>query len=206
MSKPLTLTERKRIAILDAAVAEFRLHGFDATSMDQIALRAEVSKRTVYNHFSSKDELFATMLMQLWNTSASTLDIAYQPNMPLVEQLTKIAAQKMSMLSDGNFLDLARVAIAATIHSPERAQEMIARLGEREENITLWIRSALADGKLKPLDPLFASSQLQGLLKASAFWPQVAMGQPVISAEKQRQIIDGAVHMFLACYGADGAV
>jgi TetR/AcrR family transcriptional regulator of autoinduction and epiphytic fitness len=37
---------------------------------------------------------------------------------------------KMQMLGDDNFLDLARVAIAATIHSLS-AQDMVARLGER---------------------------------------------------------------------------
>ena len=37
------------------------------------------------------------------------------------------------MLDDASFLDLARVAIAETIHSPERARDMVARLGEREE-------------------------------------------------------------------------
>ncbi len=32
----------------------------------------------------------------------------------------------MRMLTDANFIDLARVAIAATLHSPERAQAMVA--------------------------------------------------------------------------------
>ncbi|WP_390888393.1 TetR/AcrR family transcriptional regulator, partial [Leclercia adecarboxylata] len=54
--RPTRLTDRKRAAILEAAVAEFRAFGFAGTSMDRIAATAEVSKRTVYNHFASKDE------------------------------------------------------------------------------------------------------------------------------------------------------
>ena len=42
------LTDRKREAIIQAAIAEFRDNGFKVTSMDRIAARAEVSKRTVY--------------------------------------------------------------------------------------------------------------------------------------------------------------
>ncbi|MFP4904840.1 TetR/AcrR family transcriptional regulator, partial [Paraburkholderia sp. BR14261] len=46
---PQRLTDRKRAAIVAAAIDEFLASGFDATSMDRIAARANVSKRTVYN-------------------------------------------------------------------------------------------------------------------------------------------------------------
>ena len=69
---PQRLTDRKREAILSAAVEEFRTAGYEATSMDRIAAAAGVSKRTVYNHFPSKDELFGLMLEHLWNRSITT--------------------------------------------------------------------------------------------------------------------------------------
>ena len=59
MTAPQRLTDRKRLAILQAAAVQFRAHGFEASSMDKIAAIAGVSKRTVYNYFPSKDELFA---------------------------------------------------------------------------------------------------------------------------------------------------
>ncbi|MCY1250621.1 hypothetical protein D9M72_642770 [compost metagenome] len=104
------------------------------------------------------------------------------------------------MLGDDNFLDLARVAIAATIHSPERAQDMVARMGEREEGLTVWIRAAQADGRLTATAPDFAAQQVQGLLKSFAFWPQISMGKPGLSPEEQHQVADSALDMFLACY------
>ena len=66
---PTRLTDRKRAAILDAAVAEFRQSGYEVTSMDKIAASAGVSKRTVYNHFPSKEALFAQILEQMWERS-----------------------------------------------------------------------------------------------------------------------------------------
>ena len=74
MTAPQRLTDRKREAIIQAAIAEFRTNGFEVTSMDKIAATAGVSKRTVYNHFPSKDELFAAILRQLWERSTALGD------------------------------------------------------------------------------------------------------------------------------------
>lgn len=62
---PQRLTDRKRDAIVRAAVEEFRASGYEATSMDRIAEAAGVSKRTVYNHFPSKEALFSMILEEL---------------------------------------------------------------------------------------------------------------------------------------------
>ena len=196
----LRLTDRKRAAVIDAAIQEFLAAGFDATSMDRVAARAGVSKRTVYNHFPSKEALFAAILRKLWDSSDAEEAPAYSPRHPLRGQLLQLLLKKLSLLNDEAFLSLARVAIAAGIHSPERARDMVARMGEREEDLTAWIRAAAADGRLKTSDPMFASQQLQGLVKAFAFWPQVTMGQPPLSVDEQRQVAESAADMFLANY------
>jgi TetR/AcrR family transcriptional regulator of autoinduction and epiphytic fitness len=196
----LRLTDRKRAAVIDAAIQEFLAAGFDATSMDRVAARAGVSKRTVYNHFPSKEALFAAILRQLWDSSDTEKAPAYSSLQPLRGQLLQLLLKKLSLLNDEAFLSLARVAIAAGIHSPERARDMVARMGEREEDLTGWIRAAAADGRLKTTDPAFASQQLQGLVKAFAFWPQVTMGQPPLSLAEQQQVAESAADMFLATY------
>jgi TetR/AcrR family transcriptional regulator of autoinduction and epiphytic fitness len=200
MTAPQRLTDRKREAIIQAAIAEFRANGFDITSMDKIAATAGVSKRTVYNHFPSKEELFAEILNQLWTRATAEQEMSYRPDLPLRDQLRLMLQAKLQMLADDNFLDLARVAIAATIHSPERAQNMVARMGAREESLTVWIRAAQADGLLKPVAPDFAAQQIHGLLKSFAFWPQISMGQPGLSPEMQHTVVESALDMFLACY------
>jgi len=199
-STPLRLTERKRAAIVAASIDEFLASGFDATSMDRIAARASVSKRTVYNHFPSKEALFASILCQLWDASATADAPAYRAGEPLRPQLVELLMRKLRLLSDEAFFKLARVAIAAGIHSPERARDMVARIGEREEDLTVWVRSAAADGRLKTPDPAFAAQQLHGVVKAFAFWPQVAMGQPPLGEAQQRQIAESSADLFLARY------
>ncbi|OWQ93759.1 TetR family transcriptional regulator [Roseateles aquatilis] len=197
------LTDRKRQAIVDGAIAEFREHGFEVANMDRIAARAQVSKRTVYNHFDGKDALFDAILERLWVATESQVKLAYRPDRPLREQLLTLIEQKLAMSDDPQFLDLARVLIAEAIHAPQRARDMLCRLGGREEGLTVWIRAAIADGRLKAGDPAFAAAQLQALVKGFAFWPQITMGQPPLDAAQQRQVADSAADMFLAFHGTE---
>lgn len=203
---PIRLTDRKRDAIVQAAIGEFREHGFNGTSMDRVAAAAEVSKRTVYNHFPSKDELFGAILERLWECSQSLADVAYDPARPLRAQLLAVLAQKMALLNDASFIDLSRVAIAEMMHTPERAQAMVARLSEKEEGLPRWIRAAQQDGALRAdVDPQYAAHQLHGMVKSFAFWPQLAMGQPPLTPVQQAQVLGDAVDMFLGFYARQPA-
>ena len=173
-----------------------------ATSVDKVAARAEVSKRTLYNHFPSKDELFAAILHVLWESSASELQRPYEPARPVRDQLMELLQGKLAMLADESFLALARVAIAAGLHSPERAQGIVARLGEKDGGMLEWMRAAQKHGALKAADASLAYKQLECLVKGVAFWPQVAMGQPVLTARAQKQLASATADLFLSQYGA----
>lgn len=59
---PRTSSERTRRQILDAAYESFYRRGFGRSSVDEIAAMAKVTKRTLYNHFESKDSLLAAVL------------------------------------------------------------------------------------------------------------------------------------------------
>ena len=134
------LTDRKRDAIVQAAIGEFREHGFNGTSMDRVAAAADVSKRTVYNHFPSKEELFEAILLLMWERSQSPDDLAYTPARPLRDQLLELLAQKMRLLNDASFIDLSRVAMADMMHTPERARSITAKLSAKEEGLPRWLR------------------------------------------------------------------
>lgn len=68
----------KRAAILSAARALFLHPGFDRTSVDAIAARAQVSKRTVYDYFGDKHTLGRAVIdvtaESLFTTVRRTLD------------------------------------------------------------------------------------------------------------------------------------
>jgi AcrR family transcriptional regulator len=54
--------EQTRGRILDAAYGLFWRQGFLSVSMDQIAGRSGITKRALYQHFRSKDDLIAAAL------------------------------------------------------------------------------------------------------------------------------------------------
>ncbi|MDF2714328.1 MAG: transcriptional regulator, TetR family protein, partial [Paenibacillus sp.] len=47
-----------RNKVLQAAIGVFAEQGYHQASMDDIALKADVAKGTLYYHFSGKSELF----------------------------------------------------------------------------------------------------------------------------------------------------
>jgi TetR/AcrR family transcriptional regulator of autoinduction and epiphytic fitness len=198
--RPLTRSEIKHAAIIDAAAHEFRESGFAATSMDRIADRAGVSKRTVYNHFANKEALFEAILEILWTRVHAAVDVEYDPEQSLDAQLETIARRKLEVVADPNYVGLARALMGEAIRSPGFLEKKWEELSELEGGLTRWIDAADDDGRLAAPDPAFAAEQFAALLKVFAFWPQVAAGQPIPSGEEREAIINEAVAMFLARY------
>jgi AcrR family transcriptional regulator len=54
--------EERRTEILDSALAVFSRRGYHAASIDDIAAEAGVSKALIYEHFASKQELYADLI------------------------------------------------------------------------------------------------------------------------------------------------
>ena len=63
----------RRQAILEAAIAVFAQHGFDAATTDDIARAAGLSKGGLYWHFKSKDDILAAILVQIFDEELGVL-------------------------------------------------------------------------------------------------------------------------------------
>ena len=61
------LPPEKRESVLNAALAEFGTHDFDAASLDRIVAAAGVSKGGLYEYISSKEELYLYCMEQAWS-------------------------------------------------------------------------------------------------------------------------------------------
>ncbi len=62
-----------REAIVEAASRLFLERGFGSVSMDELAEAAGLARRTLYNQFTSKEEIFREMLLQGVGTSRGSV-------------------------------------------------------------------------------------------------------------------------------------
>ncbi|MER7805068.1 helix-turn-helix domain-containing protein [Streptomyces parvulus] len=76
-----------RERILAAAAALFAAQGINATGMEQIAERAPVSKRTLYAHFRTKDELVLAHLKDLASTGRTLESALTRKDIPPRERI-----------------------------------------------------------------------------------------------------------------------
>lgn len=199
----LPLTERKRCAVIEAAVIEFQRDGFDGASMNRIAATAGVSKRTVYKHFASKEELFEAIIEILLERLDALDEVVYDSSVPLVEQLEKIGRGMARLMMSEDFIKLARVVASRFMHSPELAASAMGG-GKRTKAILIgWIRAAKADARIVVGNPEIAARQFAGLIQEFAFWPQLIGSEPALSTRDLNRVARSAAQMFVAGYSAE---
>lgn len=58
----------RRTQLVDAAAAAFLAKGYDATTVEEVAERAGVSRLIVYRHFSGKEDLYRSVLGSVTET------------------------------------------------------------------------------------------------------------------------------------------
>jgi len=194
------LTEKKRADIIQAAKDEFRDNGFTATSMDRIAEAASVSKRTVYNHFDSKETLFKAIVQDMCNIFQRISEHPYDVHIPLRQQLETIAQRQMEMLCSERFLRLFKMLTAETLASPELTGPILENMEKENLGLIKWIRAAGEDGKLQVMDPVSAGRQFMALLEAFTSWPYLYGMERVQKMTDRQKVIDSAVDMFLGNY------
>lgn len=197
----LTLSEKKRAAILAAAAAEFQSNGYLATSMDRIASAAGVSKRTVYNHFPSKEDLFRAMAGEVWRQTMEAVELPYDAKVPIDQQLAALGTMKLGLLRRPEYSRQMRAVLAECFRSPERAREVFTCIWSDEDTLARWMKSAMQDGRLRKGDPKVAAEQFWGLVKYPVFLPLTLGLIEDLPDRDIQSIVKSAVAMFLSHHG-----
>ena len=114
--------DEKAHAIVQAARKTFLSRGFDAASMDHIALTAGVSKRTVYNRFRSKEELFGAAITEtcqsLLPINVDDIEASLEPK----ELLFKLARIVVRGILQPDAVSLRRIAAFEAERTPAIGQ------------------------------------------------------------------------------------
>jgi TetR/AcrR family transcriptional regulator of autoinduction and epiphytic fitness len=199
--EPPTRSERKHADILAAAAEAFREEGIHAASMDRIAARADVSKRTLYKHFGSKDALFDVVVAGAWARLAPPGSERAHAGLPLGERLVAVVLERLDALLDPELLGLFRAVLAESIRSPELGR---AYRDARGHLGVLGLRALLEEeaqqGRLTLDEPELAAAHLFGLTLDAFLWPALlGLTAPPPRARRERGVRAG-VAVFLAHY------
>ncbi|YCM44616.1 TetR/AcrR family transcriptional regulator [Verrucomicrobiaceae bacterium 227] len=197
MKPTLTLSQRKRAAIVDAAIDEFKKSGFAATSMDTIAERARVSKRTVYNHFDSKESLFGAISDSLCSAVIEVMDVDFDPDGSMEGQLYEFAIRQIELCCSDKFMTMARVTLPERLRNPDLANPSFDRIRNGETGLAFWMEQAVAAKALNVSDVASASRQFSALLLEFTLWPQLFAGEPTPKPAERKKIAHSAVKLFL---------
>lgn len=190
----------KRCAIFDAAIECFSKEGFEQTSMDTVAQIAGVSKRTVYNHFPSKDELFSAMVQRLKDSCQSVSQFVYQPDRTLSDQLSEFGHRVVDFHCQKESRRIGGAILPRLLQHPELGRALFGDAKFFDRELTAWIAVAQKKKQLSKCDAVFAARQFLGLLESFVVWPQLVKKERNPNQANREKLVNETVAMFLKSY------
>ena len=169
---------------------EFLTHGYTATSMDRIAIAANVSKATIYSHFRDKTDLFAAIIQLMAEHKFNTLFDPHDanalqgpPRTVLRELAEKLCSQGQE---DQQFCEFMRLIIGESGRFPELAEPYV-------ENIAKPIIQALSAylancSELQLQDPEATARTFIGTIVYFLMLQEVLNGKVALPMSHERMI------------------
>lgn len=199
-NKKSTLTERKRESIIKNATILFRKKGYGASSMDEISAAAEVSKRTLYNHFPSKKILFREIVKTEFQK------ITY-PRRETAKGLdpekvfTDVMRHSLKILFSPRMTDLQKLVIAESDKFPE-LKSLRSRYGAEPlfAQFKDYVKRLGKTGVLNIESPGLAAAQYLGLVKEFIYWPWFFGMIKKPTMKQQEDVIKKANKVFFGYY------
>ena len=189
---------KKRATILDGAIDVFISMGYELASMDKIAETAGVSKRTVYNHFGSKENLFQAIVNDFLAQRQSLKTITYNSEKSLEEQLLAFANAEIFLIDSPRRLGLSRFLTMVFLKDTNYARETVAKYPPVYDMLLDWLKEAEKDGKIKTDNLLLAARVFYALVEGAITYP--ALFTDGINKSAVKPMLDEIIATFLARY------
>jgi TetR/AcrR family transcriptional regulator len=141
--------------ILAAAAREFAERGFAGARVDRIARRAKVNKAMLYYHFTSKQQLYRTLLRRMFTLAAERLQgIAAGPGSPADKVDLAIAGIAAFIQEHTAFASIMLREVAEGGAHLDR--ETLTALGAVPRAVAGIVQQGVAAGDFRPVDPVYA--------------------------------------------------
>ncbi|MGW6456102.1 TetR/AcrR family transcriptional regulator [Streptomyces sp. NPDC055078] len=157
-------SEDKKAAILAAAEALFLAEGFERASVDAVAARARVSKRTVYDHFGDKRTVFLRVIERTHDAVVAAvraaIDEELTPGRDLSEALTAFGQRVVTQTVPSSAYVTFRRLTAQKWSLPQMSESTRDR---PERMLEERFAALAADGELRAADPGLAARHFTAL-------------------------------------------
>ena len=190
---------KKRAAILDGAEYIFISMGYELASMDKIADKAGVSKRTVYNHFGSKENLFEVIVDNLLAQRQNLKTIKYDSEKTLEEQLLAFIEAEIFLIDSPRRLELSRFLTITFLKDIEYQKETVAKYPPVYNMFIDWLEEAKNDGKIKAENLFMPARLFYSLVVGAITWP--VLFSDGINRKAITPLLDEVIAVFLSRYG-----
>jgi AcrR family transcriptional regulator len=196
-------TQARRQAIINTAAEVFCQAGFEAATMSEIAARVGGSKATLYNYFSSKEELFfAVAIFSAEKQGGGRFYDVLQTQGSTTTILQILGENFLKVISLPNIVAMLRTVIAESGRSD--LGRFFYERGTKEAwaQVTEFLQAAIRRGELRDADPQLMTMHLKGLYEAEIS-DQLLLGViSGISSGKRSRMVAAAVDVFMRAYGS----
>jgi len=181
--------------ILDAATELFLAHGYGATSIEAVAKRVRVSKRTFYHRFADKPALFAAVVHRIVERLRPPASVPIVEGADIQAILERLAALILAAALSPQAIALHRLIVAESARFPKLAA-VVAREGATEEAVKLiagLLASESAAGRVAIDDSEFAAEQFLYMVVAVPQRRGMGLGAPMSAREVAawpRQVVE----------------
>lgn len=194
---------RKYDQVLDGARRVFIAKGYEGASVDDIARAAGVSKATLYSYFTDKRQMFAEVyqaeIEHLAESTMQDLSADIAPELALRAAARRLIGYLISDFGRAMY----RICVTESARFPEIGQSFYERGPELgRARLGVYLRAAAARGDLVIEDFDLAADQFFQLCQTTLCDRMLCNVQTQFSEAEIARVVDGAVAMFMARYGA----
>lgn len=195
-------SETKRQTILDVATKAFIELGFNNTSMSEIASRVGGSKSTLYNYFSSKEEIFSAVMETSAKREIADAFESLDLKQDIENTLNKFGRQYLASIMSGNILAIWRMAVSESERS-DIGQRFYTQGPQRGwKLLSDYLGKKIEEGVLRKSDSGICAMHLKGLMEAELYLSVVLGVEPAPDSQKIEEVTARAVTVFLLAYRA----